>query len=89
MNIPDNSILFADESRGIYIPQYFVNSFDNYKNDLLNVERDDLNCVANGPDDEYYWEAWQAILDNAQILDHDGNQYTMYQDGDLWLIPAG
>ena len=86
--IPDNSILFADESRGINIPLFFITSFDQYKNDLVNVDRDDLNTIANGPDDEYYWDAWQSILDNATVIDHDGNEYTMFQDGDLWLIPV-
>lgn len=86
--LPDDSILFADESRGIYIPQHFVESFDVFQNDLLNVDRDDLNTIANGPDDEYYWEAWQQILDNAIVRDHNGKEYTMYQDGDLWLIPV-
>ena len=86
-NLPDDSILFADETRGIYIPQYFVSCFVDNRAELLNVDDDTFNIVAAGPEHNDYWEAWQDITDNAVVLDSLGNRHTMQQDGDLWLIP--
>jgi hypothetical protein len=37
-----------------------------------------------GIDDEYYWQAWESILDNA-TLKEDSNKF-LSQDDDLWLV---
>jgi hypothetical protein len=80
-----NAELYAADSRGVYIPQYFAES----------VMRD---CVANvtdwqwqqldaGPDADGYWDAWSSVCDNAVISDRNGKEWTLYQDGDLWIMP--
>jgi hypothetical protein len=47
------------------------------------IDLDDvLTCI--DPDSEWYWDAWQSILDNAFWIDEDGTKYTLYQSGDLW-----
>jgi hypothetical protein len=40
---------------------------------------------AADPDSEGYWDAWAYVLDNARFV-HDGDTYTLYQDGDLWAL---
>jgi hypothetical protein len=44
-----------------------------------------LICQA-GPDHELYWEAWDAILRDAQWSERDGDEWTLYQNGDLWAV---
>ena len=85
-SIPDSSILFADESRGIYIPSHFADCMKDHRADLLNVNDETFNIISD-PDCEWYWDAWADVLENAIVLDHKGNRHTMYHDGDLWLIP--
>lgn len=86
--------LILSDARGIYIPRDFVT------NDYNEIAHD--HCAAWGlteanqaywadaadPDNEWYWEAWDWILNNAQFTDEDGNVYRLHQDGDLWGICA-
>ena len=73
-----------DGAAGIYVPQKFINSFENWDN----IDNDDRRSVANGPDNEYYWESWQNILDNATHTDDNGNKWVLYQDDSLFVIRA-
>jgi len=76
MSMPDGSWLYADSSRGIYIPQIFAQS----------IKR---GCVA-GPDCEAYWDVWDGVLNDAELTDPTSGQvFTLFQDGDLWCIPKG
>src|SRR5690554_4916579 len=78
---PEAIILLADFARGIYIPQFFAKTV--YRDKLRGVSAEDLATLETGPDDEWYWEAWEDVLDNAEI--HDGGHvYKLYQDGDLF-----
>ena len=77
-------ILLAD-SRGIYIPKDFVEDFDMTQWGL-DVGDPDVVCVAYGPhDNEWYWDAWNAILDKA-CMTVDGRKFYLHQDGDLWAV---
>lgn len=85
-------ILILSDARGIYIPRDFItNEFG---------EIDASHCAAWGlteedkewwqdasnPENEYYWDAWDWILDNAEFVDEEGDKYQLWQDGDLWAI---
>lgn len=80
-----NAILYAGSSRGVYIPQFFAES----------IKRECVSNVSVGqwtdlldPDCEWYWDAWDSILNNATVTDPDtGIEYGLWQDGDLWLVP--
>lgn len=87
MSKPD-MILFLDGSRGIYIPQAFAESI---KLPALSGLRDGdtLDILRVGPDHEFYWEAWEHVLNNATVTDDDGVEFSVYQDGDCWLVPKG
>jgi len=78
--------LILDAARGIYIPRDFAAIIDvNYIKDACKFT-DDLEICKN-PDHEWYWEAWQNILDNMQInIMGDGIFYSLYQDGDLFAV---
>ena len=72
-------ILLSDH-HGVYIPQRFAHDFDRWSN----IDQDDWDTVKLGPDEEYYWDAWTNILDNATFTDKSGNIWKLYQDGDLF-----
>jgi hypothetical protein len=63
----------------MYNPQnsYWIWDFDN---------SDELN----NPENAFYWETWEDVLNNAYKIDPDtGVKYTLYQKDDLWAIPEG
>lgn len=81
----DSQVLLLPDSQGIYIPQMFVEYFDMTKWGL-DVGDPDVACVSQGPDNnEWYWDAWNAILNKA-CLTVDGRKFYLHQDGDLWAV---
>jgi len=74
------SELFLDGNRGVYIPQNFAESID--VKDWTGINAEDLDVLRKGPDSEFYWDAWQDVLDHAET--RDGR--VLHQDGDLWLV---
>lgn len=82
--------LILSDSRGVYIPRDFIcNDYNEIDADhcaawgLTEENKEHWICAAN-PEDEWYWEAWSWILDNAKYTDENGNVYRLWQDGDLW-----
>lgn len=74
--------LLLSDSRGIYIPRDFAECFD------LNQWNIDSKYVEllSSPEDEFYWDNWNFVLNNAKHTDKDGNVWQLWQDGDLWAI---
>lgn len=72
--------LLLSDARGIYIPRDFTTNFD------LNVWHIDNKFKELDPDNEFYWDDWQEILDNAFAFER-GVKWYLYQDGDLFAIP--
>lgn len=85
-----NAILFADALRGIYIPQHFAQALADDAEVLFPSECDDWDVIKPillaGPDHADYLESWTRTLDYAKVH-HDGRVYSLWQDGDLWLVP--
>lgn len=80
--------LFLSDARGIYIPRDFAESIK--RDCVAGVSDEDWTTLEAGPDHEWYWEAWDDVCDKAVITDpSNGTVYTVYQDGDCWLIPQG
>ena len=78
-------ILFLDCSRGHYIPRDFAQSVR--RDCIRGVSLELLDSLAreDSVEGDFYWDDWHAVLDNAKIL-HDGAEYTLHHDDDLWLI---
>lgn len=74
--------LLLDSSRGQYIPRDFVKSFDLEKFQCIDQQAIE-DC--QNPENEYYWESWQNILDRAKYIE-DGRTFTLHQDDNLWLL---
>jgi len=74
--------LLLSDARGIYIPANFVECFDidKWHTDSKYVSR------LSSPNEEFYWDNWDHVLNNAYFIDDKGNKWHLWQDGDLWAI---
>jgi hypothetical protein len=79
----ENIQLLLSDARGIYIPRAFTQTCKIDK--FTGITEENIQECSN-PDNEGYWDAWQEILDNAKYTHDDGREFTLHQDGDLWLI---
>lgn len=85
-NVKTAEILLSDR-RGIYIPLHFAEGFKIGEGGWQGIDAEDLETIQEGPETEYYWEAWDSILNKAFFVDQNGLRWTLFQDGDLWVIP--
>jgi len=84
------AVLLFDSARGVYIPRDFATAFTpSDRAHVTGVESNDWAVLEAGPDNELYWDVWLGVCDSAIITDDNGDQYMLWQDGDLWLIPVG
>ena len=74
--------LLLNSARGVYIPQNFVECVDADEWHLSEYDVKELIDYNN----EFYWDAWNSVLDNAYFVDDRGNKWTLFQDGDLWAL---
>ena len=86
---PEGRELFYSDSRGTRIPQDFAEDVDRSK--VTGVDDDTWATLEAGDtvENEWYWEAWDDVLQNAVITDAKGQKWRLEQDGDLFLIPEG
>lgn len=82
-------MLWLSDSRGVYIPRDFANSFADRAAHVAGVDADTWAILESGPDNESYWDAWQEVCDNATVTDENGVKYRVEQNGDCWLVPHG
>lgn len=81
---PNTGIIhFLSDARGIYIPRDWMQSIDP---DYWLPVSDEDKLILSDPDHEYYWDTWHDIEQSQYTMDTNGNRWTLYQDGDLWLI---
>ena len=91
MSSKGEMILWLSDARGIFIPRDFANSFADRAKHVTGVEPETWSILEKGPDpeNEWYWEAWTDVEQNAVITDENGVKYTVWQCGDCWLVPKG
>mgnify|MGYP003335682575 FL=1 len=85
---PQPCLVCAD-TWGVYIPKRWCDDIAESDCAALGIDWRDVQTCQAGPDQEWYWEAWQAILDSAAMTDEAGTVWRLYQDGDLWEVPDG
>jgi hypothetical protein len=83
--------LLLSDSHGIYIPQLYCQSLSEEDAEDMRISWEDVLRCQSGPDEELYWEAWQSILDSAEItepatLSEDASLWRLIQNGDLWQV---
>ena len=87
-NLPESAKLYLCDSRGIYIPRNFIDQ--THADCITGISDWVKQALSEGPKCEGYWDAWEVCLADCIVTSKvDGAQYTLYQDGDLWLIPVG
>lgn len=82
--------IILSDRRGVYIPQNFAEGFIIGEGGWQGIDQEDLECVKLGPyaeGNDWYWEAWDSIMNNAYLIDSDGLKWTLFQDGDLYVVP--
>ena len=82
-------MLWLSDARGIYIPRDFATGFADRDKTVSGVDDETWTILEEGPDHEWYWEAWEDVCNDATVTDEHGNKFTVYQEGDCWLIPVG
>ena len=73
------ALLYSD-NRGIYIPQDFAVTCENWSG----ISTEDREILLAGPEHEDYWYVWEAVERDSYYRDGLGNIWRLYQDGDLW-----
>ena len=81
----DAVILMVDSHAGQYIPQEFLESIKNVKG-WKGISSENKKTIEAGPDNEWYWEAWTQICDNAKFTSKARQEFRLYQDEDLWAV---
>lgn len=87
--LPAVALLLSD-SRGVYIPQNFLQNFDLTK--WQGISKEAIECILSEDENgktispyeiELYWDYWTDILDNATFTEN-GYTWRLMQDGDLF-----
>ena len=78
---------FLSDARGIYLPRDFARIV--HRHMITGVSDENWAILEAGPDHEWYWEAWDEVCQGAVLTTPEGVRYTLYQDGDLFMIPIG
>jgi len=76
--------LVLDGNRGVYVPHEFgriVKAGMSWEGH----DPESIETLLEGPEAEYYWEAWQDVIDNVTFVDSKGNHWYLWQDGDLFM----
>lgn len=79
--------LMCDSHHGIFIPQIMIER-------LVEAGWNGFSCgeiadLKEGPDDnEWYWQAWENVLNNAYLHDENGIEWRLHHDGDLFACHA-
>jgi hypothetical protein len=79
--------LLLSDAHGVYIPQIYCENISKSEAKEMNLDWWAVETCQHGPEDEFYWEAWQAIESSAEITE-DGTPWRLHQNGDLWQVRA-
>lgn len=93
--------VLLDSHRGVYIPRDFAQDFrfagPNGQEGWEGIDPENLEILRKGPDEEFYWEAWENVLNNAFYKNERpikldgvtfpaGVTFRLEQDGDLFMM---
>lgn len=81
-------LLFFTDARGTYIPKDFAEFLNGNEKVEHNIAQEDIEVLLN-PDNEFYWDVWEGVLESKFKVKDTGQVLELYQDGDLWVLPEG
>lgn len=83
LSTPKAVEILADASHGQNLPQYVIQSLvDAGWKGITDLNKREL---LSGPDEEFYWDSWNEVLDNA-TFEMNGGLWRLHQDGDLFAL---
>jgi hypothetical protein len=75
------------DNYGIYVPKIFAEDFEFGIGEWRNVDGEDVDILREGPENEWYWDAWDDVVTNAFYKDTADNYWTLTSvDGGLFAI---
>ncbi|PRY29771.1 hypothetical protein CLV58_12533 [Spirosoma oryzae] len=91
-NFLAHSMLMIDSHHGQYIPQLFAKTYATFIDEDSKDTHFDENMASllAGPDDEWYWDAWDSFLNQLRLTMPKGKdevKITLHHDEDLWGVP--
>lgn len=75
-------VVVIDANKGIYIPQQFAKMYKDRQ--MTDEMRENFDILLKGPEEEEYWEAWEAVLTTFSITASDGRKMAFFQDQDVF-----
>jgi hypothetical protein len=84
MNYFETIRCLIDGARGIYVPMSFATCYDHR---VWHISEDDYAILSTGPDQEYYWETWDDVLNYAHY-EEGKHTWRLYlgESGDLFCV---
>lgn len=79
-----NVHIVCDSHHGQYLPQVYATNCAEFL-EAGGITKEYIKTLQDGPDCEWYWETWETMINNFKIK-VDGKTFTLYQDGDLFLV---
>lgn len=73
--------ILCDSHHGQYIPQIMINRLIDHG--WEGIEKGYINDLQD-PCNEWYWEAWHDVENNATFTDENGNVWHLHHNGDLF-----
>lgn len=83
MRNEDKIELMCDSHHGVYIPSTMINRLVEAGWQMPSVVNAE---VLNSPDNEYYWDEWEIVLNGALFVDDYYRRWYLHHDGDLWAV---
>jgi len=83
--------LLVDSHHGVYIPQVFCQSYQQYITNFDEI-KEDFNICLLSPESEHYFDAWDNLINRVKLTNDKGEKFTigyLYDESDLWAIPEG
>jgi hypothetical protein len=76
--------LVVVDRHGIYLPQVFAECC---RDEFSGITDAEWGALLEGPESYDYWDTWEEVIGKARPEDEDLEDWYLYQDGDLWLLP--
>ena len=86
-----NINLLLDSNRGVFIPRDFATLYLDPEMTHLTIKPECVplvnRCkpVISDPNNEWYWDSWDELIDGLILVDRSGNEWGLFQNGDLWI----
>lgn len=79
--------LLCDGHHGVYIPQIMARRL--FDAGWSGIDLGDVVELEAGPyESDWYWDAWNDVLNNAHFTDENGVVWYLHQDEDLFAATA-